>query len=371
MTRTTAAASDTLTEVVLPGVVEPEQLIVTTREIPAPAAGQILVRMEATGVSMAEQQMRRGKYYDQRSFPFVPGYDLVGTVEAVGDSVASDLLGRRVAAVTKYGGWSTHVLVDARSAVLVPEALSAAEAETLVVNGLTAWQLLHRVANVPDGGTVVIYGATGGVGMVLSQLAMARGVRVIGTASPRNFDALRELGVAPLDYSDPRLLESVRMLAPEGVDAVFDHIGGAGLTGSFRMLARGGTLAGYGSSATRDVTGAAWVPVLKLVGRLALWNVLPNGRSAHFYNLWAGIRRADGYWSRARDDLGRVFALAAAGQVRAPIGARLPLSRVAEAVRLAESKTIVGKVILEPDAPRLLPDERVLGADRQSDTIGG
>ena len=368
MTSNAAPATDLLTEVILPGVVEPDQLVLATREVRTPAAGQLLVRMEATGVSMAEQQMRRGKYYQQQPFPFVPGYDLVGTVIAVGEAVAPDLLGRRVAAVTKYGGWSTHVLVDARAAVPVPAALTAAEAETLVVNGLTAWQLLHRAAKVPDGGTIVVYGATGGVGMVLSQLATARGIRVIGTASTRNLDALRTVGVAPLDYADPDLLASVRRLAPGGVDAVFDHIGGAGLAGSFGMLRRGGTLAGYGSAATRDVTGSAWVPVLKLVGRLALWNLLPNDRSAHFYNLWAGVRRADAYWSRAQDDLGQVFALAAAGAVRAPIGARLPLSRVAEAVRLAESKTIVGKVVLEPDASWLPPGERVLGAERR---VGG
>src|SRR6187551_2771975 len=97
--------SNMLTEIVLPGVVDPEGLQVARRPLPTPAAGQALVRMEATGVSFAEQQMRRGRYYDQPPYPFVPGYDLVGTVAAVGAGVDGGLTGRRVAAVTKTGGW--------------------------------------------------------------------------------------------------------------------------------------------------------------------------------------------------------------------------------------------------------------------------
>ena len=96
-TSTPTAAQVTLaTEVVLPGVVEPDGLVVRRRELPAPAAGQALVAVEASGVSFAEQQMRRGKYYDQPPFPFVPGYDLVGTVTAVGPDVDPALVGQRV-----------------------------------------------------------------------------------------------------------------------------------------------------------------------------------------------------------------------------------------------------------------------------------
>src|SRR5690348_3141595 len=102
----------TVTEVVLPGKVEPDGLRVITRELPAPAAGQVVLRMDATGVSFAEQQMRRGKYYDQPPFPFVPGYDVIGTVTAVGPGTDTGLIGRRFAAVTKVGGWASHLLLD-------------------------------------------------------------------------------------------------------------------------------------------------------------------------------------------------------------------------------------------------------------------
>lgn len=183
-----------LVEVVLPGKVEPDGLRIRHGAVPAPGPGQVLIRMEATGVSFAEQQMRRGRYYDQPPFPFVPGYDLVGTVLTTGAGVPSDLTGVRVAALVKVGGWATHVLVDAADVVPVPAGVEAAEAETLVVNGITAWQMLHRKARIRAGGTIVVHGANGGVGTVLVQLARAHGMRVIGTASARHHDALRQQG---------------------------------------------------------------------------------------------------------------------------------------------------------------------------------
>src|ERR1700742_650057 len=214
------------TEIVLPGVGAPETLEIHTRELPAPAPGQAVVRVEATGVSFAEQQMRRGKYYDQPPFPFVPGYDLVGVVEAAGPGVDAILVGTRVAVLTKVGGWASHVLVDAATVVPVPDGVDPAEAETVVLNGITAWQMLHRKARVRAGQTILVHGANGGVGTTLVQLARLADVRVIGTASPRHHDRLRELGVIPIDYHAD-VPAAVRALAPAGVDAVFDHLGGA------------------------------------------------------------------------------------------------------------------------------------------------
>src|SRR5690242_1006761 len=183
------------TEIVLPAVVEPEQLQVRTRERPEVGPQQAVVRVEATGVSFAEQQMRRGRYYDQPPFPFVPGYDLVGRVLTTGPGVDGGLRGRRVAVLTKIGGWTTHAGVPAADAGPVPEGLDPAVAEAVVVNGLTAWQMLRRAATVRPGATVLIHGANGGVGSILVQLARLAGARVIGTANPRHHEALRALGV--------------------------------------------------------------------------------------------------------------------------------------------------------------------------------
>jgi NADPH:quinone reductase-like Zn-dependent oxidoreductase len=338
-----------LVEVVLPGQVEPEGLEFRHGAVPVAGAGQLVIRMEATGVSFAEQQMRRGRYYDQPPFPFVPGYDLVGRVLATGAGVEPGLIGTRVAALVKVGGWASHVVVDAADAVEVPEGIGAAEAETLVVNGVTAWQMLHRKARIRAGQTVLVHGANGGVGSVLVQLAQAAGVNVIGTASARHHDTLREQGVTPVDYRTQDVAARVRELAPGGVDAVFDHVGGRGITDSWRLLAPGGTLVSYGSASTRDDEGSGQWPVLKLLGRVWLWNALPNRRRAYFFNVWAGRSLAKNrFRARLRTDLTQVFAALQRGEVTARIATQLPLTRVAEALRLAESSTTAGKIVLHP-----------------------
>jgi NADPH:quinone reductase-like Zn-dependent oxidoreductase len=338
-------------EVVLPGKVEPEALELHRSPIPAPGPGQVLLRMEATGVSFAEQQMRRGRYYDQPPFPFVPGYDVVGTVRAVGAGVDSALVGVRAAALTKTGGWASHLLLDAADLVEVPAGLGAAEAETAVVNGITAWQMLHRKARIRSGQTILVHGVNGGVGSTLAELARAAGVRVIGTASARHHDALRAAGVTPVDYRDEDMATRVRELAPDGVDAVFDHIGGKGLIDSWHLLAPGGTLVSYGSASTRDDTGSKQWPVLKLIGRVMLWNTLPNGRHAYFFNVWAGRALSKNrFRARLRADLTQVFAALSRGEINPTIAARLQLSQAAEALRLAESGTVSGKIVLVPDA---------------------
>jgi len=313
---------------------------VRTRELPTPGPGQVVVRVEATGVSFAEQQMRRGKYYDQPKFPFVPGYDLVGVREDTG---------ARVAALTKVGAWADRVVLDDADLVPVPDGLDPEAVETLIVNGVTAWRMLHRAAKVRRGQTIVVLGAAGGVGTVLVQLARHAGIRVLGTAGPAQQERLRALGAEPIDYRGEDVLARVRELAPEGVAAVFDHVGGPGIADSWQMLARGGTLVSYGTAATKDVPGNPQVPVLKLFGRLAVWNLLPNGRSATFFNLWKGHRfRRDRFRAELRADLERVMALLAEGAITPQIAARFRLEQAAEALRFAEAGGNTGKVLLLP-----------------------
>ncbi|MEV3930466.1 MULTISPECIES: medium chain dehydrogenase/reductase family protein [unclassified Streptomyces] len=337
------------TEVVLPGRVEPDGLEVRTRELPAPARGQVVLRMDATGVSFAEQQMRRGKYYDQPPFPFVPGYDVVGTVTAVGPEVDIALTGGRFAAVVKTGAWASHLLVEAADLMRVPDGVDPSAVESVLVNGLTAWQMLHRTAKVPAGGVVVVLGANGGVGSTLVQLARLRGITVIGTASPRHHATVRELGASPVDYNAPDLYARIREMAPEGVDAVFDHVGGAAVEQSWQLLRRGGTLVSYGTAVSKNEEGNSRLPVLKLFGRLAAWNSLPNGRRAHFYNFWAGRRRHQASWQRRmNDDLAQVLRLVAEGSLVPQIAAQIPLTEASSALALAESRTVAGKVVIVP-----------------------
>ncbi|MGC4815334.1 zinc-binding dehydrogenase [Micromonospora sp. DT228] len=337
-----------ITEVVLPGVVEPDGLQLRRRAMPVPARGQALVQVEATGISFAEQQMRHDRYPGQPKFPFVPGYDLVGTVRAVGPDADGSLVGTRVAAVTKTGGWASHALVDIDALTPVPAEVDPAAAETVVVNGVTAWQML-RSAGLRAGQTILVHGANGGVGTVLVQLGRHLGLRVIGTAAARHHAALRDLGVEPLDYRDPDVATRVRELSPGGVDAVFDPVGGPGVRTSYGLLAPGGTLVVYGNAGAVDSgQSVAWVFV-KLLSRLYTWNALPNGHRAGFYNFWAGhLTRRAAFRRRLRTDLGIVLDLLRQGVIVPQIAARYPLSEVCTALVFAETRSRAGKVVLEP-----------------------
>jgi NADPH:quinone reductase-like Zn-dependent oxidoreductase len=349
MTTSTAPLPATTTRIVLPGIVEPSGLQVATVPTPAPGAGQLLVQVEATGIAFAEQAMRRGRYFGQPEFPFTPGYDLVGRVLTVGVDGDLRLVGRRVATMTKTGGWATHAVVEARDTVIVPDGITAEDAETVVVNGVTAWQMLHRAAKVKPGQTVLVFGANGGVGGILIQLAQHHGVTVIGAASPRHHDDLRSAGVIPIDYADPNLEQTVRRLAPAGVAAVFDNIGGDVAKTSFALLSRGGTLVTYAILNAVSGTGPLMAPFLKAIGQALLWSALPNGKRATFYDLWAGHTfRPARFRRRLEDDLGHVFDLLRNGTITSNIAARFPLTEAAAALALAESRTLNGKVILLP-----------------------
>lgn len=334
-------------EIELPGIGEPETLRAVRRELREPGPGEAVVRVEATGVSFAEQQMRRGKYYDQPPFPFVPGYDLVGVVEQVGPGVGAVAAGTRVAALTKTGAWAERVVLDAADLTPVPGGVDPVAAETLIVNGLTAYRMLHRTARVRAGQTVVVLGAAGGVGTLLVQLARAAGATVIGVAGTAQQANVAALGATPVDYRVEDVPARVRELAPDGVAAVFDHVGGPGIRDSWRMLARGGTLVSYGTAATKDLPGNPQLPVLKLLARLTLWNALPNGRRAGFFNLWAGKRFRPGrFRAQLHEDLQRLFALLGDGRLAPQVAARFPLSDAAAALRFAEQGGLTGKVVL-------------------------
>jgi NADPH:quinone reductase-like Zn-dependent oxidoreductase len=209
--------------------------------------------------------------------------------------------------------------------------------------------MLHRAATVAPGGTVLVFGANGGVGGILVQLAQHHGLRVIGAASPRHHDALRRVGVVPVDYADPELAARVREQAPGGVDAVFDNIGGATTRTAWSLLAPGGTLVSYAIIAAVSGTGGLWKPFLSAIGQALLWSVLPNGRRARFYDLWSGHRSRPARFRRhLEEDLGQVFALLADGTLSANVAARFPLAEAVQAMELAESRTLNGKVVLVP-----------------------
>jgi 2-desacetyl-2-hydroxyethyl bacteriochlorophyllide A dehydrogenase len=339
MTKTTEAGTATRTEIVMPREGGPEVLQAHRRDLPSPEPGQVTVRVEAAGVSFAEVQMLKGRYFGQPKFPFVPGYDLVGEVEEVGEDVDEGMVGTRVAALTETGSWADRVTLPASKLAPVPDALDPADAVAAVTNGVTAWQMLHRAASVRPGQTVLVHGASGGVGTLLVQLARLAGAEVIGTASASKHEHVRALGAVPVDYRNEDVPGRVREISPGGVDAVFDHVGGPGLVDSYRMLRKGGTLVTYGSASTLEDAGHRLRPYVPILGRVLLWGAMPNGKKATFYY----VQR----WPKLfKEDLTTVLSLLAEGKIEARVDQRLPLEKAAEALGLLASGQASGKVVL-------------------------
>ncbi|MCW6005060.1 medium chain dehydrogenase/reductase family protein [Micromonospora sp. CPCC 205371] len=327
------------TQVVMPHAGGPEVLEIQRQELADPGPGEVRLRVEATGVAFAEVQMLRGRYYAQPKFPFVPGYDLVGRVEAVGSGVALPV-GTRVATMTRTGAWAERIVLKAAHLVPVPDDLDAGEVVALITNGVTAYQMLHRVARLRPGQTVLVHGAAGGVGTLLVRLAQRAGAKVIGTASPGKHDTVRVMGAIPLDYREPGLASRVRELAPDGVAAVFDHAAGPGLRESYRALGRGGILIVYGSAATVDDNGWRLAPFASAMGKMLWWSLKPDGRRTRFYSI--------NHERHFDDDLAKVIDLLRTGELRPDVAARLPLGEASKALRMLADRAVVGKIVLEP-----------------------
>ncbi|MEU1811845.1 zinc-binding dehydrogenase [Micromonospora aurantiaca (nom. illeg.)] len=323
---------------------EPEQLRLETTPRPGARRGRVVVRVEAAGISFAEVQTLRGLHPFPPKPPCVPGYDLVGHIVEVGPGVTGWRVGDRVVAMPRTGAWQKYAEVSAASLARVPVELDAGEAVALVCNGVTAWQMLHRSARVRPGATVLVHGAGGGVGTLLTQLAVRHGIRVLGTASPAKHDAVRALGAEPLDYRGD-VAGEVRRLAPRGVDAVFDHIGGAGLDVGWSLLAPGGTLVSYDSSVAGYPPGQWFRPHLPALRRVIGWNLAglagaTRGRRARTYYVKPG--------PRFRDDLASLFTLVRDGVLRPTVARRYPLEEAGSAVRELIDGGVVGKLVLLP-----------------------
>ncbi len=226
----------------------PDALRVVEEECPEPKDGEVRVRVLAAGVSLPDILAREGVHPETPPLPFTPGWDLVGEVDRLGDGVSGIGPGQIVAALPIHGAYAEFVCLPQRELVPVPSGLDAAEAVSLVLNYVTAYQMLHRSAKVRPGQRVLIHGAAGGVGSALLQLGRLVGLEMYGTCSSRGASAVSDLGATPIDYRQADFVKEIRRLTSEGVDVVFDPIGGTHLWHSRKALRPGGRVVGYGLS---------------------------------------------------------------------------------------------------------------------------
>lgn len=309
--------------------------------LPEPGPGEARIRVEAASVQFTDVIIRKGEYPDlKRKPPLVPGYDCVGRVEAVGPGVRDLAVGDRVADMTMIGSYASHRLVDAARCVPVPEGVDAAEAVSLVLSWMTAYQLIHRHAKAAPGQTALIHGAAGAVGQALLRLGQLHGLEMYGTCRAEHADLVASFGATPIDYRSEDFTE----VLSDGVDVVFDGIGEEGFARSWRTVKRGGFLAAYGFSAGIQ-EGAPFLKIGYWFARVAIWNVWPNGKRAGFYGI-TDLRKSRPEWFR--EDLTRLMAWLADGTVRPRVQERIGFEDVAEAHRRLERGGLDGKLVLVP-----------------------
>lgn len=218
---------------------------------PVPGPGQVLVDVRAAGVNFADVIARTGIYPDAPPFPFCPGYEVAGLVAALGAGVTGVAVGDRVLALTKFGGYATRAVADARILAKIPDRLSFQQAAAIPVNYLTAWHALVVLANLRAGERVLIHAAAGGVGVAALQICKHKGAgQIIGTASPGKHERLKTLGLTDaIDYTkDDVEVEVKRLTGGRGVHVVLDAVGGKSFTQSYRSLCASGRMVCFGIS---------------------------------------------------------------------------------------------------------------------------
>jgi len=286
--------------------------------------------------------MRHGLYPKIPPFPFTPGYDIVGDIDAVGEGVSVFSVGQRVAALTMIGGCAEFTIVPAAHLVPAPPNLDPAEAVSLVLNYITAYQMMHRFAHLQPGQSLLVHGAAGGVGTAALQLGKILGLKMFGTASKAKHPLVSSLGATPIDYRSEKFAERIQQLSPGGVDCVLDPIGGMHWLTSYRCLRPRGTLICYGaSSAVAEGKLSAGLGF----AILGLLKLLPGGKRAFWYNV-KNLR--DAHPEQFREDLSKLFELLAARQIQPVIAATLPLREAAEANRMLEQAQVTGEIVLLP-----------------------
>lgn len=321
----------------------PEVLQVVEDELPEPKAGEIRVKVLATGVAFTDVMMREGVYPGVPKLPYSPGYDIVGIVEKLGDGVLNLGVGQAIAAMTIVGGYSEYLCIPAADAVPVPAGVDPVEAVALVLHYITAYQMLHRFAQVQAGDRILIHGAGGGVGTALLELGQLAGLEMYGTEAASKHELVSQLGGVPIDYQREDFGDRIHQFTGDGVDAVFDCIGGSHLWRSYKTLRQGGTLVSYGFMSAFQGKGSKMLKIGATLLRVALLSLIPDGRRAISYSI-ASVKDQHPDWYR--DDLSTLLNLLAEGQIRPIVSDRLPLTEAAHAHELLDQSAVSGKLVL-------------------------
>lgn len=333
----------------------PDALRVVEEECPEPKAGEVLVRVLAAGVSLPDLMMREGIHPETPRLPFTPGWDLVGLVERLGDGISELEPGRIVAALPISGAYAEFVCLPQHELTPVPSGLDPVEAVSLILNYVTAYQMLHRTAKVKPGRRVLIHGAAGGVGSALLQLGRLAGLELYGTCSSQGASAVSDLGAIPIDYRQQDFVTEIHRLTDVGVDVVFGGIGGTHIWRSRKALRPGGTVVAYGLTgslrggrlASGRASGRHRFRAIAVFGLyIAGGWLLPGRKRVVPYSIqWLKRLRPTLF----RKDLTALFEFLQQRKIKPLIAQRFPLTEARQAQELLGTGGVIGKIVLVPN----------------------
>ena len=314
----------------------PDVLVYETVPDPAPGPGEVLIRVEAAGMNFSDVLRRRGDNYPVASpLPFTPGSEVAGTVAALGPGVKGIELGSLVYAAPRGGGYAQYVVAPAAAVIPIPSGIDAAQATTLVIQGLTASFALREAGRLSAGESVLVEAAAGGVGSFAVQLAKLSGAGLVIGAAGSETKRTKALALGAdhaVDYTAPGWIQEVRALTDgRGVDIVLEMTGGDMVGQALDTLADFGRMVVYGQASGET----ALVDPQRLT--------VPNQSLAGFY-IGAYLKRPE----LVRQTLAEIVDHVIAGRLTLEVGAVLPLSRAVEAHRLLEGRQSTGKLVLAP-----------------------
>lgn len=331
----------------------PETLRVVEDECPEPKAGEVRVRVHAAGVALPDVMMREGIHPETPKVPFTPGWDLVGVVDKVGTGVTGVAPGDMVAALPIHGAYAEYVSLPASDVVPVPDGLDPGEAVSLILNYVTAYQMMHRSVKVKPRQRVLIHGASGGVGTALLQLGRLADLEMYGTCSARSAATVRDLGGIPIDYQTQDFVSEIKRLTGDGVDVVFDSLGGSQIWRSRSALRRGGRVVAYGLTGSlqggRLASGRTYgrhrFRAIAVFGWYiaASW-VLPGAKRVVPYSIQTLMRLKPALF---REDLTVLFELLRQKKIKPLIARRYPLAQARDAQELLGKGGVAGKIVLD------------------------
>lgn len=336
-------------QIVITGIGGPDKLVLQDAADPQPQAGELRVRVRASGVNFADIMARKGLYPDAPKLPCVVGYEVSGVVDAVGPGVEATWIGRDVFGLTRFGGYADVVTVPQSQLFPCPAGLSHEQCAAIPVNYLTAWQLLVTVGSLSADDTVLIHNAGGGVGLAAIDIARHVGARIIGTASTGKHAFLKQRGLhEAIDYNQGDWREALQQLTGgRGVELVIDPLGGNHWKKSYAALRHTGRLGMFGlSSATRPGL-ARPLRLLQAVAGMPLFNpvsLMNDNRAVFGVNLGHLWHEPE----KIRRWMGALLQGVADGWVRPHVDRSFSFAQAGEAHAHLEARRNIGKVVLTP-----------------------